>query len=222
MSTKLNTEKDQHKDPVCNMVVSSDSEYHDHHGDKHYYFCSEHCLHKFKEHPEQYLAKETLLSHETHDEIITYTCPMHPEIQQQKPGNCPKCGMALEPMGLPVAATKTVYTCPMHPEVVQDHPGNCPKCGMALEPVTFSGEEKNEELIDMSRRFWGCTVLALPVFVLAMVADVMPAWLPDWFSMQAVQWIEFALATPVVLWGGGHFLFAVGNPSRPGILICLP
>ena len=89
MSTKLNTEKDQHKDPVCNMVVSSDSEYHDHHGDKHYYFCSEHCLHKFKEHPEQYLTKETLLSHETHDEIITYTCPMHPEIQQQKPGREP-------------------------------------------------------------------------------------------------------------------------------------
>ncbi|MDD3082103.1 MAG: copper-translocating P-type ATPase, partial [Desulfobacterales bacterium] len=81
----------------------------------------------------------------------------------------------------------------------------CPKCGMALEPVTFAVEEKNEELIDMSRRFWVCTVLALPVFFLAMIADMMPDWLPDRLSMQAVQWIEFALATPVVLWGGQPF-----------------
>ena len=93
----------------------------------------------------------------------------------------------------------------MHPEVVQDHPGTCPKCGMALEPVAFSGEEKNEELIDMSRRFWVCTVLALPVFFLAMIADMMPSWLPNWLSMHMVQWIEFALATPVVLWGGWPF-----------------
>src|SRR5664279_2352500 len=84
------------------------------------------------------------------DVDVTYTCPMHPEIQQRGPGNCPKCGMALEPMGVLSSATKTTYTCPMHPEVIQDHPGACPKCGMALEPVTSSGEEKNEELIDMS------------------------------------------------------------------------
>ena len=57
----------------------------------------------------------------------------------------------------------------------------------------------------MSRRFWICTALALPVFILAMIADMMPSWLPDRLSMQAVQWIEFALATPVVLWGGWPF-----------------
>jgi len=205
MNTIPHTEKDQHKDPVCNMTVSSDSEYHYHYEEKDYYFCNESCLHKFKEHPEQYLGKETSPSLETHGELITYTCPMHSEIQQQGPGHCPKCGMALEPREVPAATTKTEYTCPMHPEVRQDHPGNCPKCGMALEPVTFSVEEKNEELIDMSRRFWVCTVLALPVFFLAMIADMMPAWLPDWLSMQAVQWIEFALATPVVLWGGWPF-----------------
>ena len=205
MSTTPHTEKDQHKDPVCNMTVSNDSEYHYHYAEEDYYFCSESCLDKFKEHPEQYLGKETSPSLETHGESMTYTCPMHPEIQQQGPGHCPKCGMALEPMGVPAAATSTEYTCPMHPEVVQDHPGNCPKCGMALEPVTVGGEEKNEELINMSRRFWVCTVLALPVFFLAMIADMMPSWLPDWLSMQAVQWIEFALATPVVLWGGWPF-----------------
>ena len=205
MSAELNTEKEQRKDPVCNMVVSSDTEYYYHYADKHYYFCSEHCLHKFKEHPERYLDKETSPPHDTGNESSIYTCPMHPEIQQQGLGSCPKCGMALEPMGVPVAATKTEYTCPMHPEVVQDHPGNCPKCGMALEPVVAKVEEKNEELIDMSRRFWVSTVLALPVFILAMVADLLPAWLPGGLSMQTVQWIEFALATPVVLWGGWPF-----------------
>lgn len=205
MSAELNEEKKQRKDPVCNMVVSSDSEYNYHYEDKHYHFCSEHCLHKFREHPERYLDKKTLPPHETGDESSTYTCPMHPEIQQQGPGSCPKCGMALEPMGVPVTATKTEYTCPMHPEVVQDHPGNCPKCGMALEPVTVKVEEKNEELIDMSRRFWVSAVLAFPVFILAMIADLLPAWLPDGLSMQTVQWIEFALATPVVLWGGWTF-----------------
>jgi Cu+-exporting ATPase len=168
MGTERHPEKDQHKDPVCNMTVSSDSEYHYRYANKNYYFCSEHCLHKLEEHPEQYLDKETLQSFEAHGEIITYTCPMHPE-------------------------------------VVQDHPGTCPKCGMALEPVAFSGEEKNEELIDMSRRFWVCTVLAVPVFFLAMIADMMPSWLPNWLSMHVVQWIEFALATPVVLWGGWPF-----------------
>ena len=187
------------------MTVSGDSEYHYHYSGKQYYFCSEHCLHRFKEHPEQYLDKETSPPRETPDRSMTYTCPMHPEIQQQGPGDCPKCGMALEPTGVSVAAVKTRYTCPMHPEVIQDHPGNCPKCGMALEPVTIGGEEKNEELISMSRRFWISTVLALPVFFLAMIADLMPGWLPDWLSMQVVQWIEFVLATPVVLWGGWPF-----------------
>jgi len=77
---------------------------------------------------------------------------------------------------------------------------------MALESVTTSvREEKNEELVYMSRRFWVCTVLTVPVFFLAMTADMAPAWLPDWLSMQAVQWIEFAFATPVVLWGGWPF-----------------
>lgn len=203
----MKIKQDQIKDPVCNMVVSSDSKFHSHHEGRDYFFCSEHCLQKFKEQPEPYLDQQTLVPHEVHGESIPYTCPMHPEIQQQGPGNCPKCGMALEPMSAPPAASaRTEYTCPMHPEVVQDHPGSCPKCGMALEPVTTSViVEKNEELDYMSRRFWVCTVLALPVFFLAMTADMAPAWLPGWLSMQAVQWIEFVLATPVVLWGGWPF-----------------
>ncbi|MDY0124285.1 copper-translocating P-type ATPase [Sulfurimonas sp.] len=100
----------------------------------------------------------------------------------------------------------TEYTCPMHPEVVQNEPGSCPKCGMALEPVVAKvAEEKNEELIDMSRRFWISAALTLPLFILAMTADMMPSLLPDGLSMKAIQYIEFFLATPVVGWGGWPF-----------------
>jgi len=168
MSAELNPEKGQLKDPVCNMVVSSDSEYYYHYADKHYHFCSEHCLHKFRKNPERYLDKEPQPLNESGDESNIYTCPMHPEIQQQGSGSCPKCGMALEPVMVKVV-------------------------------------EKNEELIDMNRRFWISTVLAFPVFILAMIADMMPAWLPDGLSMQTIQWIEFVLATPVVLWCGWPF-----------------
>ena len=104
-----------------------------------------------------------------------------------------------------VTSKSAIYTCPMHPEIQQTGPGSCPKCGMALEPTTVELEEDSSELDDMTRRFWVSTVLALPVFVLAMVADLVPAWLPDGLSMRTVQWIEFALATPVVLWGGWPF-----------------
>ncbi|MBO8087266.1 MAG: copper-translocating P-type ATPase [Marichromatium sp.] len=95
----------------------------------------------------------------------------------------------------------------MHPEVVQDHPGDCPKCGMALEPSTAApGETANPELTDMTRRFWVSTALALPLFVLAMLADLAPQWLPAGVTMRQVQWIELFLATPVVLWGGWPLL----------------
>jgi len=100
---------------------------------------------------------------------------------------------------------RTLYTCPMHPEVVQDRPGSCPKCGMALEPRGVPVPEENPELIDMTRRFRVSALLALPVFVLAMLADLAPHWLPGQLSMRQIQWLEFLLATPVVLWGGWPF-----------------
>lgn len=198
------------KDPICGMDVTTESEHHLQNNHHDYYFCSSYCKDKFSASPETYLNPVPLNTSSCHDDscgltLATYTCPMHPEVEQQGPGSCPKCGMALEPKGLPVVASKVEYTCPMHPEIVQDHPGSCPKCGMALEAKTITVEEKNEELIDMTRRFWICAVLALPVFVLAMIADMMPALLPDVLSMQGVQWIEFVLATPVVLWGGWPF-----------------
>jgi Cu+-exporting ATPase len=74
MSTKVTTEKDQKIDPVCNMVVSSDSQYHYYYANKDYYFCSEHCLHKFKDHPEQYINKESPPSLETHGNLVPESC----------------------------------------------------------------------------------------------------------------------------------------------------
>src|SRR2546430_15775868 len=84
-----------------------------------------------------------------------YTCPMHPEVRQPRPGSCPKCGMALEPVAGPAPAPRTEYVCPMHPQIVRDAPGSCPICGMALEPRTATGDEENAELKDMTRRLWG-------------------------------------------------------------------
>jgi len=151
------------------------------------------------------MALEPIVKSTTTTTKSEYTCPMHPEERQDTPGSCSQCGMALEPLNPAAATTKIEYTCPMHPEIVRDQPGSCPKCGMALEPRTISVEEKNVELIDMTRRFWVSTALALPVFVLAMLADLAPQALPGNLSMHTVQWIEFILATPVVLWGSWPF-----------------
>ena len=84
-----------------------------------------------------------------------YFCPMCPGIESDQPGDCTKCGMALERNPAWKAESKTIYTCPMHPEVRQDHPGDCPKCGMALEPQTVAAEaeEDDPELRDMTQRF---------------------------------------------------------------------
>jgi Cu+-exporting ATPase len=136
-----------------------------------------------------------------------YTCPMDLEVRQQGPGDCPKCGMALEPLVAAPPVTKTEYTCPMHPEIVRDAPGSCPICGMALEPRTVSvEEEQNPELSSMTRRFWVSVVLTAPILVAAM-ADLVPGLsaLLQFASPRVWQWLEFILATPVVLWGGWPF-----------------
>ena len=135
-----------------------------------------------------------------------YTCPMHPEVRQTDPSACPKCGMALDPESVPMAATRTQYTCPMHPEIERDAPGDCPICGMALEPVTVTVEEQeNPELVDMSRRFWVSAVLTLPLLVIAM-GGMIPGLSFEWIgSPRTLAWLELALATPVVLWGGWPF-----------------
>jgi len=102
-------------------------------------------------------------------------------------------------------AVGTIWTCPMHPEIRQDHPGACPICGMALEPQTVTAETgPSPELRDMSRRFWIGLVLALPVLVLEMGGHIFPA-LHHLVPMRVSTWIQFVLATPVVLWAGWPF-----------------
>jgi Cu+-exporting ATPase len=199
-------------DPVCGMTVTPQSKHHHAYRGTDYYFCCNGCREKFASDPEHYLHPHEqpeaaacptgLCSHISQ----AYVCPMCPEVRQQGPGACPSCGMALEPETLQAPATRTEYTCPMHPEIAQNSPGSCPKCGMALEPRTVTITLENPELAYMTRRFWLSSALALPVFLLAMVADMAPGLLPAALPMRAVQWIQCALATPVVLWGGWPFL----------------
>jgi Cu+-exporting ATPase len=134
-----------------------------------------------------------------------YICPMDPEVRASKPGACPKCGMALE-REMQVMAEKVEYTCPMHPEIVRDAPGNCPICGMALEPRVVSGahEEDDSELRSMSLRFKVSAALSAPLLVLAMAGMFDPN-LKHALPAGWLDWLQFALATPVVLWGGWPF-----------------
>jgi Cu+-exporting ATPase len=114
--------------------------------------------------------------------------------------------MALEPAGVPARATKTEWTCPMHPQIVRDGPGNCPICGMALEPRTVTLEEENPELSDMTRRFWVSVALTAPLVLLVMGRHVPGLGFVERLMGSPVgPWLELALATPVVLWGGWPF-----------------
>ena len=159
------------KDVVCGMDVDPRTAKAscEHEGQR-YYFCCGHCEQKFRAEPQRYLL---------------------PKVQRPPP----------------VAVEGAKYTCPMHPEIVQDHPGDCPKCGMALEPMALTAEEPpNPELDSMSRRFWICLALTVPLFVLAMGEMVLPhGTLPTWLVGRAGLWAQFLLATPVVLWGGWPF-----------------
>ncbi len=166
-------EKHGEKDPVCGMTVypAEAAGSHVHH-DKTYHFCSTHCLAKFKADPGKFL--------------------------REAPAQ-------IQPSELP---TGVKYTCPMHPEVVEDGPGTCPKCGMALEPTQPTAEEgPDPELVSMQRRFWGGAVVTLPIFVIAMAGIIPSAALMRLLHehMATLNWIQLALATPVVLWCGRPF-----------------
>ena len=205
-------------DPVCGMSIEEkDAAATSVYEGKTYFFCSPSCKTKFDKDPEVFVSTEaSAVSEASHGaEGRLYTCPMHSEIRETRPGSCPKCGMALEPV-TSAAPSKTEWTCPMHPEIVRDAPGTCPKCGMALEPRTAVGEEENPELRDMTRRFQASLVLTVPLFFLAMLphfSDVLMRVIPSEIS----AWIELVLATPVVLWGGWPFFVrgwqSVGNRS---------
>ena len=179
------------RDPVCGMQVQPDraAGKSDHKG-KTYYFCGLGCKRKFDSDPERYLQPK----------------PAAPLTQLSSISPTPSL-----PRQEPVRSSETAgteYTCPMHPEVRQNGPGSCPKCGMALEPVEATADESNEELHDMQRRFWVSAALTAPlllIMILEMASGGTDPVSRSWWT----GWLQFALATPVVLWGGAPF-FARG------------
>jgi Cu+-exporting ATPase len=181
-------------DPVCGMKVDlTKAPRHAEHAGTTYYFCSAGCREKFVRNPESYLDKTAAsASEESAASAASEAMPAMP---------------AISASSAPAAPAGAVYTCPMHPEIVRDRPGSCPICGMALEPktVTSADPEENAELVSMTRRFWVSAVLALPLLLLGMSAAVPALDLARRLPAGAVNWLELALATPVVLWGGWPF-----------------
>ncbi len=155
------------KDPVCGMSVDpATAKFSAEHAGETYYFCSAKCHDKFVADPAAYLAKAEVPS--------------------------------------PAATPGTIYTCPMHPQIRQDHPGNCPICGMTLEPEMPTAQTgPSAELVDMTRRFWIGTALAVPVFLLEMGSHLFD--FHAFISPQNLNWAQLILATPVVLWAGWPF-----------------
>ena len=157
------------RDPVCGMSVDPATARHKaEHAGATYYFCSGGCREKFVSEPARFL-------------------PLSTDAPPQKS-----------------APSGAVYTCPMHPQIRRFGPGNCPICGMALEPeVAMATEGPSAELADMTRRFWIALSLAVPVFALEMGGHL--THLHMLLADGVLNWIELALATPVVLWAGWPF-----------------
>ncbi len=168
-------------DPVCGMkFVAREYE------GKLFFFCSDHCVEKFEENPDAFMDRL--------------------EYANKRPGQ-------KEPSsnGLQREKGGGEWTCPMHPEIVRDGPGDCPKCGMALEPKTVAveEEEENREYVYMRNRFRVSAVLTVPVVLIAMRdffgLGSIEVYLAEYRGAEILHWAEFALATPVVLWGGWTF-----------------
>ena len=157
------------KDPVCGMMVDPTiSTFSASYDGRSFHFCSANCKEKFEASPERYVKKRD-----------THPAP-------SKPG--------------------TIYTCPMHPEIRKDAPGNCPICGMTLEPLVASTDEQgNPELAYMTRRFWVGLVLTIPVLALEMGSHFPGLMLHQYIDPKVALWVQFILASPVILWGGYPF-----------------
>ena len=211
--------KVQHTDPVCGMEVVSDTPYQSEWGSRKWFFCSAACSQEFAQAPEKYAAEfksnqKEGRPHKGVSQKRIYSCPMHPEIRQEGPGACPKCGMALEPLQPAAIKTPTQWTCPMHPEIVLDGPGNCPVCGMALEPrMAAADDEVNPELVAMTRRFWVSAALSAVLVLLAM-GHLIPGLKNLYHALgQWRIWAELALATPSCFGEDGRFSCGAGTRS---------
>ena len=179
-------EAHRERDVVCGMMVepakaAGTSEYEG----KRYFFCGKGCKAKFDAEPEKYVKPGFGTRDSGFEEHRTSAIP-NPESR------------------IPTAATK--WTCPMHPEIVRDAPGACPICGMALEPLTITAEEpENEELRDMTRRFWTGVALTIPTLSIGMAELIPGRPLEQVLSPAVGAWTQLVVATPVVLWGGWPF-----------------
>ena len=191
------------KDPVCGMSLdpSKVREQLEHSG-KAYYFCSKRCAERFAQNPEKFLRAPGTAGMEHDGHLHTRTVEARAPIQAEREAKGRTAAEIAPAAVVPSSAQGVRYTCPMDPEIVQIGPGVCPKCGMALEPMdVFAHVEADPEYESMRRRFWGSAALSLPVLVLSMFGDALGLRLAP--SIRTT--IEFVLATPVVLWGGGPF-----------------
>ena len=202
------------RDPVCGMIVDPaagkpTARYEGHA----YHFCSETCRAKFTKQPDAYVeatdpvcgmkvdraSAQHFLRHEGKGQYFcSAACKGKFEAEPQK-----FLGDRPTPAAMPKG---TQYTCPMHPEIVRDAPGSCPICGMALEPmgVPTGDEGPNPELVDFTRRFWVSAVLSIPLLVITM-GPMLSLPVRDWIGERTAVWLEFVLATPVVLWAAIPF-----------------
>jgi Cu+-exporting ATPase len=185
------------RDPVCGMQVDPEkARARASHGGKDYFFCCVGCGEKFNASPEKYLAPRPQPSGMSLP-ILGASQAHAPAAKPAPPQQAPSSS----------ADSEVDYTCPMDPQIVQRGPGTCPICGMALEPlvVTAAVEPPNTELISMTARFWGSALLTAPLVVAGMAEMLGVGAAVRSLSSEARAWIELALATPVVLWGGWPF-----------------
>lgn len=216
-------------DPVCGMTVDPATTPHRaEHAGQPYYFCCDGCVAKFVADPERYLTKSESQAHGpsaaadgVRDPVCGMTVDPHATPHRGQHAGQPyyfcSAGCAAKFAAHPekyltkadakppqAVSEGTIYTCPMHPQIRQVGPGSCPICGMALEPELVSAEaEPNPELADMSRRFWTGLVLTFPVLALEMGGQLTN--LHMLIGQTASNWLQFAFATPVVLWAGWPF-----------------
>jgi Cu+-exporting ATPase len=166
------------------------------HAGQSYYFCSKGCAQRFAQSPAKYVT--AAIDSRKHSSLPVIQSSA---VANSTPVAVPNHGSSTK--SAPTAASEGVrYTCPMHPQIVQVGPGSCPICGMALEPLDPLAEvEADPEYDSMRKRFWINAALSLPLLVLSMLGDHLGLHLAPTLR----NWIEFVLATPVVLWGGWPF-----------------
>jgi Cu+-exporting ATPase len=217
-SKKLESEFHVTKDPICSMTVDPTKAVAkiDHAG-RSYYFCSKGCAQRFAQSPEKYAAATvdspnlpasqpaTAQSSKPFAQAVVRSGAAAKPVSIANPASALSAAQndAASTHSAPSPAPQAVrYTCPMHPQIVRMGPGSCPICGMALEPMDpLAAVEADPEYDSMRKRFWISAALSLPLLILAMLGDHLGLHLTPTLR----NWIEFVLATPVVLWGGWPF-----------------